>query len=186
MRTIFLILIIILIYACNTQEDVVLENVTIEHQEENTVLESQETELADENTSQEEQISEEFVITEEIYKETFSNINSIITELNNIIQRKDYDAWLTYLTENYIIETTRPSYLEKWENDINLQEKNIVIQSLRDYFDYLVVPRRSNVQLDEIEFIDKDRVYAYTVINGVQYLLYNLLRIENNWKIDFY
>lgn len=156
----------------NTDSDVAYEN---------------ESETIQENT--EEPVSEkpeEFIITDELYEETFNDINSVINDLNKIIQRMDYDAWLTFLTDNYITETSKPSYLEKWDNDKNLQQKNIVIRSLKDYFDYLVVPRRSNVQLDEIEFKEENRVYAYTIINGVQYLLYNLLRTEDGWKIDFY
>ncbi len=186
MRIKLIILIIFLIYSCNTKKNIVSENGNIESQEENAVLELQETELSDENIVQEELIPEEFVITEEIYEETFKDINNVINELNSIIQSENYDSWLNYLTEYYIIETSKPSYLEKWENDKNLQASGIIIQSLKDYFDYLVVPRRSKAQLDTIEFIDENRVYAYTIINGVQYLLYNLVRKENEWKVDFY
>ena len=186
MRIKLIILIIFLIYGCNTQEDIVIDNEAIETQEENAVLESQEAELLDEDIVAKEMVPEEFLITDEIYEETFNDINNVINELNSIINSENYDLWLNYLTENYIIETSRPSYLEKWENDKNLQESGIIIHSLNDYFYYLVVPRRFKAQLDTIEFIDENRVHAYTVINGVQYLLYNLVRKENGWKIDFY
>ena len=167
-----------LLFSCNTEEVVILD----EADTDNFQAAEENSEPVPDNTEE----PEEFIITEEIYAETFNDINDVINEVNKIIQREDYDAWLTYLTNNFITETSKPSYLEKWDNDKNLQQKNIVIRSLKDYFNYLVVPRRSNVQLDEIEFKEQNRVYAYTVINGVQYLLYNLVRTDEGWKIDFY
>ena len=127
-----------------------------------------------------------FEVSEEVYKQTFGDIKSVIEELNRIIQNREYKNWLTYLTENYVKNTSRPEYLRRWQRDPRLKEKNIVLRTLKDYFDYVVVPTRSEAKLDEIEFLDDTRVYAYTVFESKKYLLYNLLRTEKGWKIDFY
>ena len=70
--------------------------------------------------------------------------------------------------------------------DSRLQEQNIVLHSLRDYFDNVVVPRRFHAKLNDIEFLDDSRIYAYTIIRGEKYLLYYLINSADGWKIGFY
>ncbi len=129
---------------------------------------------------------EKFEVSEELYNQTFNDINSVIEELNRIILNREYKNWLTYLTEAYFKNTSRPEYLIRWQKDPRLQEKKIVIRTLKDYFDYVVVPTRSRAKLDEIEFRDDTHVYAYTVFQTKKYLLYSLVKTEQGWKINFY
>ena len=129
--------------------------------------------------AEEEQPEEDFVVTEELYNQTFDDIEAIITELNALIQEEDYDRWLTYLTQKYIEETSKTEYLGKWIQDPDRR-------NLKTYFLDVVVSTRSRVKLDEIEFLDDTSVYAYTVYKGEKYLLYYLIRTEEGWKIDFY
>ncbi len=129
---------------------------------------------------------EKFEVSEELYKQTFDDIESIIGELNRIILNREYKNWLTYLTEAYVKNTSRPEYLRRWQKDPRLKEKKIVLKTLKDYFDYVVAPTRSKAKLDEIEFNDDTHVYAYTVFQSKKYLLYNLVKTEKGWKIDFY
>ena len=129
---------------------------------------------------------EKFEVSEELYKQTFDDIESIIRELNRIINNREYKNWLTYLTEAYVKKSSRPEYLRRWQKDPRLREKKIVLRTLKDYFDYVVVPTRSEAKLDEIEFCDDTHVYAYTVFQSKKYLLYNLVKSEQGWKIDFY
>ena len=146
-------------------------------------IKSSETEKPEEKTPKSQ---EEFKVTEELYKRTFEDINDVIEKLNTIIKNNEYDTWLTYLTDSYITETCKPDYLVKWQRDPRLIEKNITLRTLKDYFIYVVVPTRSQAKLDKIEFLDDTRVYAYTVFKGEQYLLYNLVKGDEGWKIDFY
>jgi hypothetical protein len=130
--------------------------------------------------------TKEYRVSEEVYNKTFQDITSFIEELNIVIQKKDYEKWLTYLTSKYITETSRIDYLNKWREDKILKEKKIVLSDLRDYFDFLVVPRRANVKLDLLEFLDDSHLYAYTIVKGEKYLLYYLINTTKGWKIDFY
>jgi len=128
----------------------------------------------------------EFAVTTEVYKRTFDEIRTVIDELNTHIAKREYDGWLEHLTENYVRETSKPEYLDKWKEDPELKRRNIVLKTLRDFFNYRVVPTRSNVKLDEIQFMDDAHVHAFTVLRGEKYLLYYLVRTEDGWKVDFY
>ena len=76
--------------------------------------------------------------------------------------------------------------MSRWLSDPRFKDSNITIETLNDYFTYVVVPTRSLVKLDKIEFIDDSKLYAYTEFKGEKYLLYYLVRTENGWKIGFY
>jgi hypothetical protein len=127
-----------------------------------------------------------YAVTKEVYNRTFDEIRTVIDELNTHIAKREYDRWLEHLTPEYVHQTSRPEYLDKWKEDAELKRRGIVLKTLRDFFDYRVVPTRSNVKLDEIQFLDDTHVYAFTVLKGEKYLLYYLVRTDKGWKVDFY
>ncbi len=128
----------------------------------------------------------EYAVSKEVYNRTFDEIRAVITELNTHIARGEYEGWLEHLTDNYVRETSRQEYLDKWKEDPELKQRGIVLRSLHDFFEYRVVPTRSRAQLDEIQFVDDSHVYAYTVLRGEKYLLYYLVKTDKGWKVDFY
>ena len=73
-----------------------------------------------------------FEVSEEVYKQTFDDIQAIIEELNQTIRSQDYETWLTYLTEEYVAESSKQAYLDRWLKDPRLREKKIVLRTLRD------------------------------------------------------
>ena len=129
---------------------------------------------------------QEFAVSAEVYNQTFDQIRAVIDELNSHIARGDYEGWLEHLTENYVRETSRPEYLDKWKDDPELKRRGIVLKTLKDFFVHRVVPTRSIVKLDEIQFVDDEHVYAFTVLRGEKYLLYSLVKTSQGWKVDFY
>ncbi|UCF98956.1 MAG: hypothetical protein JSV89_05305 [Spirochaetaceae bacterium] len=126
---------------------------------------------------------EEFVVSEEVYTKTFDEIEEFIGKLNEIIRSEDYDTWLTFLSEEYIDLTSDPAYLKEQSEQPLLKKSNITLNSMRDYFDHVVVPSRVQAQLDEIEFIDENQVRAYAMIKNTKALLYLLVRENDEWKI---
>jgi hypothetical protein len=64
-----------------------------------------------------------------------------------------------------------------------LKKNKISLNSLWDYFIYVVVPSRVQAQLDEIEFIGENQVKAYAMIKNTKALLYLLVRENDKWKI---
>jgi hypothetical protein len=127
-----------------------------------------------------------YTVTREVYDRTFDEIRAVILELNTHIAKREFEGWLEHLTPNYVQQSSRHEYLDKWKDDPELKRRGIVLKTLRDFFDYRVVPTRSNVKLDEIQFLDDTHVYAFTVLKGEKYLLYYLVRTDNGWKVDFY
>ena len=126
---------------------------------------------------------EEFVVTEEIYDKTFDEIEAFIRTLDKIIRDKDYEVWVTHLSEEYIKKTSGPGYLKEQSEKPILKKNNILLEDLEDYFYHVVVPSRSQAQLYDIEFIDGNHVKAISIIRNRRGLLYLLIRIDNKWKM---
>ena len=101
---------------------------------------------------------EEFVVTEELYDRTFEEINELIAHLNDIISRRDFQSWLGFLTPECIIASTDPEYLHHLEDLGPLRRNNVKLRNLEDFFIHVVVPSRSDVVLDSVEFVDENRV----------------------------
>ncbi len=125
----------------------------------------------------------EFVVTKEVYRQTFDAIKETILKLNEIIKARDYEKWKTYLTKKYIERMSDPEFLKKLSESPILKQNGIVLKSLKDYFIYVVVPSRADARLDKIEIIDKDHVKAITIINNNPTILYWLERVDNQWKV---
>jgi hypothetical protein len=127
--------------------------------------------------------AEEFVVTEEIFTRTFEEIEAFIDNLNEIIRNRDYEAWTGYLSEEYIRKTSDQAFLQAQSETPVLIKSNIQLVSLQDYFEYVVVPSRSQTQVDDIEFIDEAHVKAISIINDTRGLLYLLVREDGNWLV---
>jgi hypothetical protein len=126
---------------------------------------------------------EQFVVTDEVYTKTFDEIEEFIGSLNEIIRKADYDTWLTFLSTEYIERTSDPGYLREQSEQPVLKKSNITLRTLKDYFQYVVVPSRISARLDEIEFIDENQVRAYAMIKNTRALLYLLVHQNGDWKI---
>jgi hypothetical protein len=126
---------------------------------------------------------EEFVISEELYTETFEDIKTVIGRLNEIIASKNFNEWTSYLTDEYIEYYSNPEVLNEYTEQYKQRGYNYRIDSLEDYFRYLVVISRANAVLDEIIFTDGKNVRAMTKQRGKLSVLYYLKKTEDGWKI---
>ncbi len=131
----------------------------------------------------EEKSEDEYQVSEEVYKQTFDDVESLIKELNEIIKRKDYSTWLTYLTREYREKYSNPEVLEEVSNQPTLQKYDIKLNSLKDYFIYVVAPSRANAKLDDLVFEDENHVKAIMEIKGNRVILYLLEKVSGQWKI---
>ena len=52
-------------------------------------------------------------VPEELRQDALLRIKLLVEELNGIIRRKDYDAWLTRLSDEYIAHFSAPPVLEE-------------------------------------------------------------------------
>ncbi len=125
----------------------------------------------------------EFVATEELYRRTFREVQDVISALTRIIAAGDYDQWLTYLTAEYVKETSSPEFLAEASRSGVLRKSGIVLGNLKDYFENVVVRSRVQATLDDVTFVDEDHVKAITIIQGRQAILYYLVREDGRWKV---
>ena len=65
-----------------------------------------------------------------------------------------------------------------------LAQNNIRLDSLRDYFEDVVVPSRARARLDDLIFYSDTLVEAVTEYRGERVLLYLLRKVDGTWKID--
>lgn len=128
----------------------------------------------------------DFEVSEEVYEQTFEEVEQTIARLNTIIQQRDFQAWKSYLTDEYEQEYSDPETLAEWSESTLLQRNEITLRSMEDYFNYVVVPSRSNARLDDLEFVDENTVEAYMNVRGRRALLYLLENEDGVWKIDTY
>ena len=126
-------------------------------------------------------------ITQEQYVQTFSEVSAVINKLNGIIRAKNMREWESYLTPKFRETTMSPQNLSELNETPLLKRNNIRIVTLKDYFDHVVVPSRANVRLDDLEFTDQNRVQAFmNVGRNESVLIYQLEKINNNWRISIW
>ena len=128
----------------------------------------------------------EFVVTPELYNKTFDEVKEVIDALTSLINARDYDGWVSYLTADYIALTSDPSFLDRASRSGVLQKSGIVLHSLKDYFENVVVRSRFQATLQSITFVDKTHVKALTIIDGNPVILYYLVLEDSRWKVGLW
>jgi hypothetical protein len=121
--------------------------------------------------------------SEMVYNAAFTEINDLIDSLNEIIQARKYEIWLDFLTEEYKTEKSDPQFLSELSNTPTLVSQKIFLRSLKDYFEYVIVPSRAKAKLDKIVFSSESKVKALGILYGKSVILYYLVRTKSAWKI---
>jgi len=124
-----------------------------------------------------------FVATEDLYKKTFDEVQKAVAELTRIIAAGDYDQWVASLTADYVRITGSAESLQEASSAQVLKKNGIVLRTLRDYFEYVVMPSRDQVSLEEITFVDATHVKAITQMQSRRIILYYLVREDDRWKV---
>lgn len=123
-------------------------------------------------------------ITKKDYHDTMSEIKKVVEGLNKTTATKDYGKWLTYLSEKYKAEYSKPSTLRAAVE--NLKKKNVIglkLTTLKDYFTYIFVAARQNIRVDDIEFLSPTKVNVIMITSGKKLLVYDLEKINNRWLL---
>jgi hypothetical protein len=124
-------------------------------------------------------------ITAEMKQETLISVADLILELNRITREKNFDAWQSYLTPEFRVKYSSPSYLaEISEKFVVLRIQKIVLKTLKDYFYYVVYPSHQNDRVDDIDYIGHNRVKAiYYNEKQEKRVLWDLEKMDGTWKI---
>lgn len=130
-----------------------------------------------------EETAEDFEVTQEVYERTFDELKRLIVHWNDLIARRNYDAWYGNLSRSYIAERGSAEYLGQLSRMQKLKNVKIVLGDLEDYFNYVVVPSRTDAELDKIAFVNENKVKAYATIDGEAAILFYVVREDGRWKI---
>ena len=123
-------------------------------------------------------------ITADIKRDTMEVVRTLIDELNQVIRRKDYTVWRGYLTREYATFYSEPLVLAEMSESAVLKRQGIKLESLQDYFLFVVYPSRQSVRVDDIEFISPAQVKAVTIVpSGDRQVIYYLVNVGDSWKI---
>lgn len=127
-------------------------------------------------------------VSQEYYISTRDDVRHFIEELNQIIRNRNYDAWKASLSTEYFEELSSPENLQAMSEQPAMRTRRIVLRTPEDYFLNVVVPSRANLRVDDIEFISRNRVKAFTVTTNSageeqRLRLYDLERTGNSWTI---
>ena len=175
-----------------TQEtvDEMIKEEEVEETVAEEVIEKEEPPTVEEEPSTEEVENEviaefgEVKITKQDYHDTMDEIKVVVDALNKVARTSDYVKWLTFLSESYRIEFSKPSTLKATIE--NLKKKTgigIQLTTLRDYFKYVFVPARQNIKVDDIEFLSPQRVNVLMFSKGHKLLIYDLEKIQGRWLL---
>lgn len=127
---------------------------------------------------------DEYIVTEEVYNQTFDEVEALVQELNEIIRSGNFNSWKNYLVPEYKAVLESRENLQKSSESPILKKYNIELRNLKDYFEYVVKPSRSSVRLDELVFIDDTRVKAIMIVKEKQILIYQLENLNGTWKLN--
>jgi len=133
-------------------------------------------------------VEETFTVSREYYDTTMDEVQHFINDLNHVISTRNYNSWRAALSDDYFNEISSQEYLQQLSEQPAMKTRRIVLRTPQDYFTHVVVPSRANSRVDAIEFVNRNRVKAFTVTTNrageVQRLrLYDLEKIGNTWKI---
>jgi len=125
----------------------------------------------------------EFVASEELYRTTFREVQDVVEAITRIVAAGDYDGWLSYLTADYVVSRSSASFLADASSAAVLKKNGIVLKSLRDYFNNVVVRSHLQATLDDIQFLDETHVKALALVQGNSVILYYLVHENGRWKV---
>ncbi|MBF9016112.1 MULTISPECIES: hypothetical protein [unclassified Oceanispirochaeta] len=187
-RTFLLLMIILsLFFSCSTapvvEKEPVVEEVAVAEPE--LIVEPEP--VVEEAPAEEVVVSDEsgFEVSVEVYKQTLDEMRELIKKLNGIISDRNYEKWKQYLSEEYIQTYNDKTTLKGiTEGSKILSENKIELLSLKDYFEWVVVPSRSKASVDDIVFKDDSHLTVYMLIKEKRTILYQLERIDDNWLIS--
>lgn len=128
------------------------------------------------------QIAEGDSVTKEEFITDKTEIINIIKDLQKIMDKQDYQAWLKYISKDSIKYYSSPVNIRKANK--RLPDKTIVLNGLEDYFKYVFIPSRKQSQVDEIRYVSKTAVKAVQVQeDGSIFVYYNFVKEEAGWKV---
>jgi hypothetical protein len=125
---------------------------------------------------------EDVTITKQTFQKTKTELETVVEELNKITLSRDYQKWLTYLSDDYRRNFSDKTVLEDVSD--SLPTKGIRLKNLKDYFTFVFVPSRQNMRVDDIQFVSPTRVYVIMEITpDSPAAIYIIEKFSDGWKL---
>ena len=93
------------------------------------------------------------LVTKEEFIDDKTEILHIISELQDIMEGEDTEAWLKYISPDSIRYYSSPANIRKAQK--KLPNKTIQLNGIGDYFKHVFIPSRKRSNVDEIRYISK-------------------------------
>lgn len=121
-------------------------------------------------------------ITKSTFENTKTEMQLVVEKLNKITYARDYQNWLTWLSDEYYETYSDPETLEAVS--ASLPVKGIKLRTIKDYFTYVFVPSRQNMRVDDIKFVSPTRVYVIMeIMPNSPAAIYILEKTSAGWKL---
>ncbi|HKL85024.1 MAG TPA: hypothetical protein VJ861_01680 [Treponemataceae bacterium] len=121
-------------------------------------------------------------ITKETFNSTKTEIGLVVEDLNKITVTRDYQKWLLYLSPGYKEYYSSPIVLKEVSESLPI--KGVQLKTLKDYFNFVFVPSRQNMRVDDIKFVSPTRVYVIMEIApNSPAAIYILEKAKDRWSL---
>lgn len=129
------------------------------------------------------------VVSKETFNADKAAILKKISELNDIMAKKDYNSWLKYISEDSKKYWSNSYTLLKASEKLPKELKGLKLKNLNDYFNYVFIPSRKGRQIDEIRYNSAEDVKAVQVTKTEDdktkiTVYYNFVKEDNDWKVE--
>lgn len=130
------------------------------------------------------------VVSRETFNADKAAILKKISELNEIMAKKDYNSWLKYISDDSKKYWSNSYTLLKASEKLPKELKGLKLKNLNDYFNYVFIPSRKGRQIDEIRYNSAESVKAVQVTKSDESdktkitVYYNFVKEAGDWKVE--
>ena len=127
-------------------------------------------------------LSESETVSVKEFTDDKATILKIISELSEIMQTRNYTKWLDYIDSESQIYYSNPINLRKAQKKLPI--KNLQLNNLKDYFNYVFIPSRKVSNVDEIRYISKTNIKAVHVKPDFSTVVYYyFVKKDGKWLV---
>ncbi len=106
--------------------------------------------------------------------------------VHELIAEGAYSTWKELLTDSYVERYGDGKYLAELSQKPVLRNQGITLETLKDYFDHVVVKSRTETEVESVEVIDSNQALAYTTVEGKAVVIMLAVAEDGYWKIGRY
>lgn len=128
------------------------------------------------------ELTNDELVTKEEFIDDKTEILHIISELQDIMESEDTEAWLKYISPDSIRYFSSPANIRKAQK--KLPNKTIQLNGIGDYFKHVFIPSRKRSNVDEIRYISKTNIKAVEVKDdGSTVVYYQFVKVNGKWLV---